>query len=152
MDTMRKKSPGSLNGLIIQLCRAHRARAGELLAEFDLHPGQERVLFLLWDADGLTLSQLAERLGVQAPTVTKMITRMGASGYLERRPAPKDSRVTQVFLSEQGRGVKKAVEKSYARLEQETGARLSTEERKTLLELLAKVVPNLSQSLGAEDQ
>ena len=152
MDTMpAKKSPGSLNSLIIRLCRAHRARAGELLAEFDLHPGQERVLFLLWDADGLALSQLAERLGVQAPTVTKMITRMEASGYLERRPAPKDSRVTQVFLTEQGKGVKKAVEKAYAQLERETGEGLSLEERGVLLELLARVVPNLSPSLVGEE-
>jgi MarR family transcriptional regulator, organic hydroperoxide resistance regulator len=146
-----KKSPGSLNSLIIQLCRAHRARAGELLAEFDLHPGQERVLFLLWEADGLALSQLADRLGVQAPTVTKMIARMEASGYLERRPAPKDSRVTLVFLTGQGRGVKKAVEKAYAQLERETVEGLSVEERGMLLELLVKVVPNLCPSLVGEE-
>jgi MarR family transcriptional regulator, organic hydroperoxide resistance regulator len=98
--------PGSLNHLIIQLCRSHRARAATLLEEYGLYPGQERILFLLWGEEGLTLSKLAEKLEVQAPTITKMITRMESSGILERRAAPWDSRTTQVFLTGKGRGMK----------------------------------------------
>lgn len=152
MDSMSKRPPGSLNGLIIQLCRSHRARAAELLDQHGLYPGQESVLFLLWEEEGLTLSQLAERLGVQAPTITKMMTRMEATGVLERRPAPKDSRTTQVFLTAKGKGLKKAVEQAYAQLESETAAPLSAEEQVLLRQLLMKVVPGLSKSLAAKEQ
>jgi MarR family transcriptional regulator, organic hydroperoxide resistance regulator len=139
--------PGSLNHLIIQLCRSHRARAATLLEEYGLYPGQERILFLLWGEEGLTLSKLAEKLEVQAPTITKMITRMESSGILERRAAPWDSRTTQVFLTGKGRGLKQAVERAYEKLERETAAGLSKKEEATFRQLLFKVIPTLSKNL-----
>lgn len=143
--------PGSLNYLIIRLCRAHRARAGTLLEVYGLYPGQERILFLLWEGEGLRLSKLAEQLGVQAPTITKMISRMEAAGVVERRAAPHDSRTTQVFLTPKGRGLKEDVERAYAQLEADTVARLSEEEQRWLRHLLEKVTPNLGQNAGVAD-
>lgn len=144
--------PGSLNYLIIQLCRAHRARAGTLLEVYGLYPGQERILFLLWEGEGLSLSKLAEQLGVQAPTITKMISRMEAAGVVVRRAAPQDSRTTQVFLTPKGRGLKEDVERAYVQLEAETVAQLNEEEQKWLRHLLEKVIPSLGQNLVVADR
>jgi MarR family transcriptional regulator, organic hydroperoxide resistance regulator len=118
-----------------------------LLDEYGLYPGQERILFLLWEEEGLTLSKLAEKLEVQAPTITKMITRMESSGVLERRAAPWDSRTTQVFLTDKGKGLKQAVEKAYEKLERETAAGLSKKEEVMFRQLLGKIIPTLSQGL-----
>ena len=39
-------------------------------------------------SDGLSMSDLAAALGVQPPTVTKMISRLAAQDYVERRASP----------------------------------------------------------------
>lgn len=122
-----------------------------MLEVYGLYPGQERILLLLWEGEGLSLSKLAEQLGVQAPTITKMISRMAAAGVVERRAAPHDSRTTQVFLTPQGRDLKEGVERAYAQLEADTVAQLSEEEQRWLRHLLEKVTPNLSRNGTAPD-
>jgi DNA-binding MarR family transcriptional regulator len=43
------------------------------------------LLEVLWETDGLTPGELAERLHVATPTIVKSETRMEASGLLTRR-------------------------------------------------------------------
>ena len=49
------------------------------------------------------MSDLAATLGVQPPTVTKMISRLAAQDYVERRASTGDGRQALVFLTERGR-------------------------------------------------
>jgi MarR family transcriptional regulator, organic hydroperoxide resistance regulator len=87
----------------VQLCRAHRATAQGLLAELGLHPGQEMVLMLLWHQDGQPQSQLVQRLGVAAATISKMLDRLEQAQFLERRPSSLDNRVSLVYLTPKGK-------------------------------------------------
>ena len=57
---------------LAQTARAARGRSGGHLVRIGLHPGQESVLKALAEQDGLTMSQLAQTLSVQPPTVTKI--------------------------------------------------------------------------------
>ncbi len=52
----------TLGYLMVQICRAHRNRAQELLAGIGLHAGQEMLVLRLWTADGITQTELAERV------------------------------------------------------------------------------------------
>ncbi|MDQ3794653.1 MAG: MarR family transcriptional regulator [Actinomycetota bacterium] len=58
------------------------------MAEVELHVGQEMVLIELWREDGLRGGELAERLGVVSPTVTKMLRRLERCGLVSRRRDP----------------------------------------------------------------
>lgn len=101
------------------------------------------MLVQLADEGGLTQSQLAERCKIQSPTVTKMLQRMELQGLVERRPHPADRRVTQVFLTEKGLGLRQAVDEIWAELDARMIAGLRTEERLLLERLLIKVQQNL---------
>ncbi|MEL6580581.1 MAG: MarR family transcriptional regulator, partial [Cyanobacteria bacterium J06621_12] len=48
--------------LMVKVTRAHRALISAALAKMNLHIGQERLLMQLGEEDGLTQTQLAERL------------------------------------------------------------------------------------------
>ena len=72
-------------------------------AELGLHGGQDMVLIELWQNDGLRGGDLASRLGVEPPTVTKMLRRLENLGLLERRPDPAAARSFQVYLTGKGR-------------------------------------------------
>jgi MarR family transcriptional regulator, organic hydroperoxide resistance regulator len=135
---------GELNHLIIQVARAHRATALTHLSKLGLHPGQEIILMQLLRQDGQSQTQLAELLGVQAPTVTKMLQRLEAGNFVERRPSSQDNRVTLVYLSAKGRSLEEPLQESWATLEQQTGQGLSNTEHDTLVKLLERLRSNLA--------
>lgn len=132
--------------LLVQVCRAHRNKAQELLGRVDLYPGQEFLLASLSPRDGLTCGELAGALCVQPATVTRMLQRMERTGLVETRPDPVDQRVSRVYLTPQGRGLLDPVDRAWEELERASLAGLSAEERRQLRTLLGKVYRNLAES------
>lgn len=124
---------------LARVCKAHRANVGEKLAGVGLYVGQEMVLVELWEQDGLRGGELAERLGVEAPTVTKMLRRLEACGLVERRRDSSDARSFRVHLTQRGREVEGPVTRCWEEVEEKTLAGMTAGERKTFYRLLAKV-------------
>lgn len=135
---------------LAKACRAHRGNVGEVLAEVGLHVGQEMVLIELWEQDGLRGGELASRLGVEPPTVTKMLRRLENCGLLARRQDPEDARSFQVFLTEEGRSLEDPVTHRWGRIEEKTLSGLDEEERDQLHRLLQKVRANLDPNFEPE--
>jgi DNA-binding MarR family transcriptional regulator len=136
----------SINFLLGVIGRRQRAQMNEALAANGIYAGQEMFLWHLWRQDGLTQSQLVERLCVQPPTVSKMLDRMEKAGLVERRPDPDDSRVTRVYLTEQGRRNQDAVSEVWKTIERRLTMGLSVEERLLLRRLLLQVHENLTHN------
>ncbi len=124
---------------LAKVCKAHRGNVGGLLAEVGLHVGQEMVLIELWQTDGLRGGELACRLGVEPPTVTKMLRRLENCGLVERRTDPADARSFRVYLTEKGHALEDPVLRCWERAEQRTFAGLGSSERRELGRLLTKV-------------
>ena len=124
-------------------CRAHRVNVGAALAEVGLHVGQEMVLLELWREDGLKGGELAARLGVEPPTVTRMLQRLEGCGLVERRRDPGDARGVRVHLTEKGRALEGPVTECWGRVETRTFKGISEEEKHLLRELLGRVRENL---------
>ncbi len=102
----KKKDPVSLSELspvLTQAARSLRTALSRNLSEAGLYAGQDGVILQLDAEPGLTPGQLAQRLGVKAPTMTRTIGRMESQGFLERRSDGSDARITKIHLSEAGR-------------------------------------------------
>lgn len=134
----------SIGHLLVQICRAHRNKAQELLAGIELHPGQEFLLLNLDEADGITQTELAERLCVQPATLTRMIDRMEKAGFVERRPDPDDQRVSRVFKTNAAGELIEPIARLWSDLEAISFGNLTIEERILLRRLLLQVYDNLS--------
>lgn len=131
--------------LLIQVARAHRAKAGELLARIGLYPGQEILIYHLSEKDGLTHSEIAALLDVTPATVSKIVDRMETAGLVERQTDPDDQRISHVSLTVQGRELCKPVEEAWNELERASFANnLTAEERFEFHRLLMKVLKNLT--------
>lgn len=137
----------SLVHLLVQTCKAQRALAEKMWSEIGLHVGQDMLLLQLWPEEGLTQSELAERLYIQPATVTKTLQRMEQTGLIERRGDPDDQRVSRVYLTEQGRALLQPYEEVRARLEQYFTKDLSLEEQLLLRRLLMQVHTNLREHI-----
>ena len=136
---------------LAQAAHAYRVRAGSHLARIGLHPGQESLLKALAEDDGISMSDLAARLGVQPPTVTKMISRLAAQGYVERRQSAGDGRQAHVYLTERGQSAIAMIDKLWKRVEKDALAGIDDKERKRLRKILRQVERNLGASVEPGD-
>lgn len=138
---------------LAQAAKAHRARSGAHLSRIGLHPGQETVLKSLAELDGQTMSQLAQALSVQPPTVTKMITRLAAQGLVRRVASEQDGRLARVQLTDEGRSRIEDVDRAWKRLEKEALVGFDEKDRKRIRKLLREIERNLTGSaIPPEDE
>ena len=100
----------------------------------------------LWERDGRTQADLADSLGVEPPTVTKMLQRMESSDLVDRRPDPVDGRAIRVYLTPKGRRLKGKVDKLWAQLHARTVANLSDRQQASLVSLLGQLEKNLART------
>lgn len=121
-----------------------KAAVERALSEHDVHAGQEFVLQCLWREDGLTPGELARRIGVETPTITRAVQRMEAAGLVRRRDDPLDARLVRVHLTDRGRELQKVIPKSLRRVVETALAGFSEQDRATLERLLALVRSNLA--------
>ncbi len=106
--------------------------------------GQQFILMCLWREDGLTPGEIARRLGLATPTVTKATTRMEAAGLVTRKPHPTDARLVRIHLTDRGRVLEKTLDQEMQRLSERALGTLSSEEREQLIRFLDELRRNLS--------
>ncbi|WP_334177162.1 MarR family transcriptional regulator [Pseudoxanthobacter sp.] len=135
---------------LAQSAKASRGRANSHLGRLGLHAGQETVLKVLAESDGQTMSQLATTLGVQPPTVTKMISRLSAQGFVVRQASETDGRLARVFLTPFGREKLDDLDRAWKRLEKEALVGIDEKDRKRLRRLLRQVEKNLAAAGGLD--
>ncbi len=148
---MKRKTSANqrLDGLVVTrlwaLQLAFQARLDRALAGLGLTSAGFRLVGELMNApNGLKQRELAQRLGIKAPTVSVAISRLEAAGVVERVDDPDDPRAWSVRLSPMaplGPGV--AVLEA---LERDLVGALSAKDRRALLNLLDRVTTRLSRS------
>src|SRR5512147_378522 len=106
----KQHSQDTLDFLLANICHLHRARIQQLFEALGLYQGQPPLLRQLWGQEGLTQTELAERLKLAPATVTKMLQRMEKTGFIARRPDSEDQRISRVYLTEAGRAVQDRAE------------------------------------------
>ena len=74
------------------------------------HP-QYLVMLALWDTDARSLRSLAETLALDPGTLSPLVKRLEALGYVSRTRDPADERVLRVALTDSGRALRKQAEK-----------------------------------------
>ena len=113
-------------------------------AQHGVHEGQQYVLRCLWREDGLSPGEVARRLGLATPTVTRAATRMEATGLLRREPHPSDRRLVRLRLTDRGRELEKIIDEQTNQLTERALATLGAAERESLVRALHEIRRNLS--------
>lgn len=109
---------------------------------------QKRILIILKEAKQITQRELTQRLQIQPGSVSEVVGKLEAAGFLVRSPSETDRRTTNISLTAAGRA---AAEEAYTQREerhQQMFAGLSEEEKDMLLHLLEKINTNWEQKYG----
>lgn len=128
-----------LSALFTRASKLWRNASDEAMRQHGVRVGQNLLLQVLWNTDGLTPGELAEQLQVSTPTVVKSVNRMEAAGLLTKRRDTVDRRLVRIYLTERAKNVQGAVQSARAELEQRVTATLTEDERANLVLALRKI-------------
>ena len=76
-----------------------------LLSKHGLTYPQYLVLLVLWEKDGISVSEICDRLMLDNGTLSPLLKKMEQAGYVERRRSRKDDRVVEITLTEAGKAL-----------------------------------------------
>jgi len=92
--------------LLFSTARTWRNRLDERLRPLGLTQGKWRTLIHLSQAgDNLTQKELAERMGIEEPTVAGLLDRLQEDGWIKRRESLNDRRCKIVHLQRRSKAV-----------------------------------------------
>jgi DNA-binding MarR family transcriptional regulator len=102
------------------------------------HP-QYLVMLALWERSPRTVRNIADALYLEPPTLTPLLKRLEAVGYVTRARNPSNERELAVELTEKGRALRERAERVPEQIVQRLGVPVATlvEVRDRLTELLA---------------
>lgn len=122
--------------------RTIRARLDRTLQHSGLRLGQYQVLRHLWDEDGLTPREIADRLDVEMPTVTRTVQRMVRDGLVQRRAHPDDARSVRIYLTKRGVELQTALTRIIAEQTEHALRGLSPHDRAAIAATLDRIAEN----------
>jgi DNA-binding MarR family transcriptional regulator len=109
---------------------------------------QYLALLALWEQDGQTVGQLGERLFLDSGTLTPLLKRLQAAGWVERSRAADDERRVVVSLTPAGRELQKRARSIPPALAKAT--QCSADEVATLTQRLQQLRQQLQDSHAAD--
>ncbi len=112
------------------------------LAPYGITPGQYGVLRCLWDQNGLTAKQLAERLCLDSSTITGILDRMENKGLINRYHDVRDRRALCVMITNAGQELQEPVTEAIVNANKKALLNLNEEQSEVLKKMLSELNSN----------
>lgn len=141
---MAKIAPGETIGRLQTVSRLARTELAARLSKHGFFPGQEGLMLALSERDGMTAGELAAHVGVRPPTITKMVARLAAQGFVNRIPSQADGRLAHVHLTDAGRDAVSGIRGALAKSEKAVLKSLAKKDRKIFNRLLCEIEEGLA--------
>jgi len=81
----------------------------------EINPAQGRIMFALWQKDGIAINELAKKTQLKKSTLTSMLDRLAKLGYIKRLHFKEDRRKILIKRTEKDR----RMEKKYVEVSEE---------------------------------
>lgn len=143
-DTSGLSAEQSLGFVVNRTANNLATALARALCPYDVTPQQWAVLLVLWEEEGQSQQQIAERTFRDPPGTARIVDRLQRKGLVVRVPDPADRRVQRIHLTDQGRDVQKKLV-PLARQVLERGLQgISEEDLAVVLRTLKRVDSNLT--------
>lgn len=100
------------------------------------------VLQALWEEDGLSISELGEKVQLEKSTMTSLIDRMEKVGLLKRVDHPADRRAYQIYLTFRGKSIQEKVDQVASAAYQSLTKGISEKDLKVSVEVCKQILQN----------
>ncbi|MES2636177.1 MAG: MarR family transcriptional regulator [Pseudomonadota bacterium] len=103
---------------------------------------QYLVMLVLWEADGISVGKIAQRLELDSATLTPMLKRLETAGFITRLRNTKDERIVEIKLTTAGTNLQHEIAQVQHGVACQTG--LTTVEFNQLKDTLHRLVVTMS--------
>jgi MarR family transcriptional regulator for hemolysin len=150
MKTQARDNPNDLerqlSRMIGEVSRAWRFQINQRLKPFGLNLSMRRVLIELQTSEqGIMQRDLALRLGIEGPTLVRLLDNMEKTKWIRRIASADDKRCKFAVLTPKATRQMAAIEKQSDELRAEMMQDLSQEELKIAMQAMAKMAKNLKE-------
>ena len=108
---------------------------------------QGRILYVLWQGDGVPISELSRQTGLAMTTLTSMLDRMETAGLVRRDRDGKDRRKVRIVLTDEARGLQRDFDEVSEELNAIHYEGFSEDEITQLEDYLRRVLANVERHL-----
>ena len=129
----------TFNDVLKDWCQEHEK-------PYAITPPQLGILLLLQEEEGLTIGTISQRRGLDAPTVTGIVTRLEQAILVKRVHDLQDRRVVKVYLTAEGHDLVKFLPTVVQDFIQIALQGIPMEKQQEMCFLLQKIVANLSST------
>ncbi|HEU4618380.1 MAG TPA: MarR family transcriptional regulator [Gammaproteobacteria bacterium] len=135
--------------LITDVSHLLRRSFNRRVQDLGLTQAQWRAIAHLSRCEGMNQAALAEHLEVQPITLARLVDRMEAAGWVERRTDPGDRRAVRLYLTEKCQPILAEMHDRAAKMLEEAFVGVTATAQRHLLEALCKIKQNLSSAEAA---
>ncbi|MEX0761301.1 MAG: MarR family transcriptional regulator [Dehalococcoidia bacterium] len=121
-------------GVAMRSPKMHGARA---LMDLDLTLPQLRAVFALSESEFMSMSPLAQELGITLSACTHMVDKLVAAGLVSRSEDPADRRVVRCSLTDKGQDVAEQLRQSMPFERAEFQDRLTVDELRVIVQAVS---------------
>ena len=128
--------------IIFLLAKAYQKAHGDFkkrLHSSGLTPIQHLVLEALWDEDGLSVGDIGKRLVFDGATLSGVLDRLAASGWVLKQSDTEDKRMLRISLTQKSKDLKPKLSAVRNKTNENLLARFSLEEKVLLKRLLRDI-------------
>ena len=105
---------------------------------------QSKVIFALNMFSGLTQRELADKIGVETPSLVPIIDKMEEDGYLKRKLDSKDRRLKRIYTTPKTDALWDSMMECGLQIRKVSLNKVSEQEVKSVLDTLQRITENLS--------
>lgn len=126
--------------LLLEIQRSFRSVMDRRLKPLGLSQAKWRALLQISKSDGtLTQTELALLIGVETPSLARLLDRLERDGWIKRHGSPNDRRVKIIKLARKSNRVMKIIEKAAREARDELFSNITRGEMGSLVNILEKM-------------
>jgi MarR family transcriptional regulator for hemolysin len=108
---------------------------------------QFKVIFALYMQSGLTQRELADKIGIESPTLVPIIDKMEEDGYVKRKLDPVDRRVKRIHTTLKTDSLWDSIMECGSQIRKVSTKDVLEKDVKSTLEIIKKITQNLAEYL-----
>lgn len=115
--------------------------------ELEITPDQWIIIYYLWQENGLTVSEIANRSKKDIANATRIIDKLEKMGYVNKRRNDKDNRSFNIYVLPKAEAIKDKVHNCWKESLELALKGISESEQQYLLKIIDKIETNVLKDL-----
>ncbi|ARP86431.1 MarR family winged helix-turn-helix transcriptional regulator [Bordetella genomosp. 9] len=137
-----------LTGHMLVIHRAYRAAADKALADYGL--SQATAWPVIWVGrlgNGVRQGVLADAMGVEGPSLVRLLDQLVAAGLIERREDARDRRAKTLHLTPAGEALREQVEAMLVKLRRQVFHEVDADDAEACIRVFERIKASLARNL-----